>query len=41
MRAVSPPNALAIQAVRCPRDTFAAVSERVGAVATENGWVLR
>ena len=29
--------ALPVQAERCPRDTFAAVSEPVGAVATDAG----
>ena len=41
MRAVSLSNVLAFQAMRCPRDTLAAVSEPVGAVATETGGVLR
>ena len=36
MRAVSPSKAPPFQAVRCPPDTFAAVSEPIGAVATDD-----
>jgi hypothetical protein len=41
MTRLSLSNALAIQAMRCPRDTSAAVSEPFGSVATEIGEVLR